>query len=247
MPPKPERDAVVRRLGSLRGRINRHAAAMRGTVGASGMALHQVIGALHEDVEAQRIQAITLLQPLATAGAISYDAISPLKDTSKTPAEHLAQLQSVVKDASSNAALSSEHQQIVQQVSNVAAKQETKLGAMQRLEHFAAGRTHLQNKSLVNLAAAVGSGIAVCAAALFPAVAVPAIGAGVILGGIAAGAEYQERKQAGIKEKQAKDFLMRATAPAKAAAPQRGEVVGPHTEAHHARQTQSKSAEQGIG
>jgi hypothetical protein len=46
MPPKPERDAVVRRLGSLRGRINRHAAAMRGNVGASGMALHQVIGAL---------------------------------------------------------------------------------------------------------------------------------------------------------------------------------------------------------
>jgi hypothetical protein len=46
MPPKPERDAVVRRLGSLRGRINRHAAAMRATIGASGMALHQVIGAL---------------------------------------------------------------------------------------------------------------------------------------------------------------------------------------------------------
>ncbi|MFM7423287.1 MAG: hypothetical protein ACKO54_26810, partial [Alphaproteobacteria bacterium] len=46
MPPKPDRDAVVRRLGSLRGRINRHAAAMRGTMGASGMALHQVIGAL---------------------------------------------------------------------------------------------------------------------------------------------------------------------------------------------------------
>ncbi|MCA3359759.1 MAG: DUF4011 domain-containing protein [Roseomonas sp.] len=46
MPPKPDRDAVVRRLGSLRGRINRHAAAMRGKVGASGMALHQVIGAL---------------------------------------------------------------------------------------------------------------------------------------------------------------------------------------------------------
>jgi hypothetical protein len=46
MPPKPDRDAVVRRLGSLRGRINRHAAAMRGNVGASGMALHQVIGAL---------------------------------------------------------------------------------------------------------------------------------------------------------------------------------------------------------
>ena len=46
MPPKPERDAVVRRLGALRGRINRHAAAMRGTVGASGLALHQVIGAL---------------------------------------------------------------------------------------------------------------------------------------------------------------------------------------------------------
>jgi len=46
MPPKPERDAVVRRLGSLRGRINRHAAAMRAEVGASGLALHQVIGAL---------------------------------------------------------------------------------------------------------------------------------------------------------------------------------------------------------
>ncbi|MCA3377126.1 MAG: DUF4011 domain-containing protein, partial [Roseomonas sp.] len=46
MPPKPDRDAVVRRLGSLRGRINRHAVAMRSNVGASGMALHQVIGAL---------------------------------------------------------------------------------------------------------------------------------------------------------------------------------------------------------
>ena len=46
MPPKPDRDAVVRRLGSLRGRINRHAAAMRAEVGASGLALHQVIGAL---------------------------------------------------------------------------------------------------------------------------------------------------------------------------------------------------------
>ncbi|MBM3592424.1 MAG: DUF4011 domain-containing protein [Alphaproteobacteria bacterium] len=46
MPPKPDRDSVVRRLGALRGRINRHAAAMRATVGASGMTLHQVIGAL---------------------------------------------------------------------------------------------------------------------------------------------------------------------------------------------------------
>ena len=46
MPPRPDRDAVVRRLGSLRGRINRHAAAMRAEVGASGLALHQVIGAL---------------------------------------------------------------------------------------------------------------------------------------------------------------------------------------------------------
>ena len=45
-PPRVERDAVVRRLGALRGRINRHAEAMRGMVGESGMPLHAVIGQL---------------------------------------------------------------------------------------------------------------------------------------------------------------------------------------------------------
>ncbi|MBW6396585.1 DUF4011 domain-containing protein [Roseomonas sp. HJA6] len=45
-PPKPNRDAVIERLATLRGRLNRHAAAMRGTAGASGMPLHQVIGTL---------------------------------------------------------------------------------------------------------------------------------------------------------------------------------------------------------
>ena len=46
MPPAPARDAVVRRLGEMRGRLNRHAAAMRGPAGASGLPLHEVIGRL---------------------------------------------------------------------------------------------------------------------------------------------------------------------------------------------------------
>ncbi|HEY4251903.1 MAG TPA: DUF4011 domain-containing protein [Roseomonas sp.] len=45
-PPKPDRDGVVRRLGALRGRINRHAEAMRGAAGESGLPLHAVIGQL---------------------------------------------------------------------------------------------------------------------------------------------------------------------------------------------------------
>jgi hypothetical protein len=45
-PPKANREAVVERLATLRGRLNRHAAAMRGTAGASGIPLHQVIGTL---------------------------------------------------------------------------------------------------------------------------------------------------------------------------------------------------------
>jgi hypothetical protein len=45
-PARPERDAVVRRLGTLRARLNGHAAAMEGTVGASGRALHAVVGNL---------------------------------------------------------------------------------------------------------------------------------------------------------------------------------------------------------
>jgi hypothetical protein len=43
---KPDRDPVVRRLGALRGRINRHAEAMRAPAGESGLALHAVVGAL---------------------------------------------------------------------------------------------------------------------------------------------------------------------------------------------------------
>ncbi len=46
MPPVPDRAPVLRRLGEMRGRLNRHAAAMRGEVGASGMALHRVVGGL---------------------------------------------------------------------------------------------------------------------------------------------------------------------------------------------------------
>ncbi|MBR0656231.1 DUF4011 domain-containing protein [Plastoroseomonas arctica] len=45
-PPRPDRDPVIRRLGALRGRINRHADAMRGAVGESGLPLHAVIGRL---------------------------------------------------------------------------------------------------------------------------------------------------------------------------------------------------------
>jgi hypothetical protein len=45
-PPKPERDALVKRLGSLRARLNAHAAAMAGPVGASGRPLHAVVGRL---------------------------------------------------------------------------------------------------------------------------------------------------------------------------------------------------------
>ena len=46
MPPKPERDALVKRLGALRGRLNGHARAMAAPVGESGRPLHQVVGAL---------------------------------------------------------------------------------------------------------------------------------------------------------------------------------------------------------
>jgi len=45
-PPKPNRQAVIDRLATLRGRLNRHAAAMRGAAAASGMPLHQVVGTL---------------------------------------------------------------------------------------------------------------------------------------------------------------------------------------------------------
>ncbi|HEV7264619.1 MAG TPA: DUF4011 domain-containing protein [Falsiroseomonas sp.] len=44
--PKPEREAVVKRLGALRARLNGHAAAMAGEVGASGRPLHAVVGSL---------------------------------------------------------------------------------------------------------------------------------------------------------------------------------------------------------
>lgn len=46
MPPEPDRAPVVKRLGEMRGRLNRHAAAMRAPVGASGLALHRVVGGL---------------------------------------------------------------------------------------------------------------------------------------------------------------------------------------------------------
>lgn len=44
--PAPERKAVVDRLGALRSRLNRHAAAMREDVGVSGIPLHRVLGVL---------------------------------------------------------------------------------------------------------------------------------------------------------------------------------------------------------
>jgi hypothetical protein len=43
---KPEREALVQRLGALRSRLNAHAAAMAGEVGQSGRRLHQVVGNL---------------------------------------------------------------------------------------------------------------------------------------------------------------------------------------------------------
>ncbi|BDG71413.1 DUF4011 domain-containing protein [Roseomonas fluvialis] len=45
-PPRPNREAVIDRLATLRGRLNRHAAAMRANAGASGIPLHEVIGTL---------------------------------------------------------------------------------------------------------------------------------------------------------------------------------------------------------
>jgi hypothetical protein len=45
-PPKPDRDALVQRLGALRARLNAHAAAMAGPVAASGRPLHAVVGRL---------------------------------------------------------------------------------------------------------------------------------------------------------------------------------------------------------
>ncbi len=44
--PKPDRTALVQRLGTLRARLNAHAAAMEGEVGASSRPLHQVVGQL---------------------------------------------------------------------------------------------------------------------------------------------------------------------------------------------------------
>ncbi|PWS33978.1 hypothetical protein DFH01_26945 [Falsiroseomonas bella] len=44
--PKPERAALVQRLGALRSRLNAHAAAMAGEVGQSRRRLHQVVGNL---------------------------------------------------------------------------------------------------------------------------------------------------------------------------------------------------------
>ncbi len=48
LPPvaKPEREALVKRLGALRSRLNGHAAAMAAPVGASGRPLHAVVGNL---------------------------------------------------------------------------------------------------------------------------------------------------------------------------------------------------------
>uniref|UniRef100_UPI001F44F9C3 DUF4011 domain-containing protein n=1 Tax=Falsiroseomonas oryziterrae TaxID=2911368 RepID=UPI001F44F9C3 len=43
---KPDREALVKRLGSLRSRLNAHADAMAAPVGASGRALHAVVGNL---------------------------------------------------------------------------------------------------------------------------------------------------------------------------------------------------------
>lgn len=45
-PPKPERDALVKRLGALRARLNGHAATMAAPVGESGRPLHAVVGNL---------------------------------------------------------------------------------------------------------------------------------------------------------------------------------------------------------
>jgi DNA polymerase III delta prime subunit len=45
-PPRPEREALVKRLGALRSRLNGHAAAMASPVGESGRPLHEVVGAL---------------------------------------------------------------------------------------------------------------------------------------------------------------------------------------------------------
>lgn len=45
-PRRPDRDALIRRLGSLRGRLNGHARAMAAPVGDSGRPLHAVVGRL---------------------------------------------------------------------------------------------------------------------------------------------------------------------------------------------------------
>ncbi|WP_421994966.1 DUF4011 domain-containing protein [Roseococcus sp.] len=45
-PPLPQREAAVQRLGDLRGRLNRHAGAMRDTVGETGVTVQEVIARL---------------------------------------------------------------------------------------------------------------------------------------------------------------------------------------------------------
>ncbi|WP_372617484.1 DUF4011 domain-containing protein [Falsiroseomonas sp.] len=62
--PKPEREAVVKRLGALRARLNGHAAAMAGEVGESGRPLHAVVGSLVA-LRAREVQAPDFTLPAA--------------------------------------------------------------------------------------------------------------------------------------------------------------------------------------
>jgi hypothetical protein len=67
-PPKPEREALVKRLGALRARLNGHAAAMAGAVGGSGRPLHAVVGSL------VALRAAEVAPPDFTLPAAAWDA-----------------------------------------------------------------------------------------------------------------------------------------------------------------------------
>jgi hypothetical protein len=77
---KPERAALVQRLGALRSRLNAHAAAMAAEVGQSGRALHAVVGNLVA-LRAQGVAAPDFALPgdwAGTAIAEARDAVAEL-------------------------------------------------------------------------------------------------------------------------------------------------------------------------
>ncbi|MDB5412417.1 MAG: damage-inducible protein [Rubritepida sp.] len=78
-PAVPQREAAVQRLGDLRGRLNRHAAAMRDQVGETGVTVQEVIGRL------AALRAGGATPPPFTLDAAGWDAahLRALRDSAR--------------------------------------------------------------------------------------------------------------------------------------------------------------------